>query len=146
MNSQENNKQLSPAPVITIDGPTASGKGTISRMLAQQLGWHMLDSGALYRLVALKALNLALALDDESNVAQLASELDIEFDATEAGTETQVILEGENVTNSIRTEQCGAAASKVAALPKVRQALLQRQREFAQPPGLIADGRDMGTV
>lgn len=138
-------------PVITIDGPTASGKGTISRLLAGQLGWEMLDSGALYRLVGLKALRLNVALDSESALAQMALDLDIRFGGGEDDRalddkETQVFLDGENVTLAIRTEQCGAAASKVAALPKVRSALLDKQRAFRQAPGLIADGRDMGTV
>jgi cytidylate kinase len=138
------------APVITIDGPTASGKGTISRLLAERLGWEMLDSGALYRLVALKALQQNLALDSERDLAQMALELDIRFGSAEddmqGAKETQVFLDGENVTLAIRTEQCGAAASKVAALPMVRSALLDKQRAFRRPPGLIADGRDMGTV
>jgi cytidylate kinase len=138
-------------PVITIDGPTASGKGTISRLLAERLGWEMLDSGALYRLVALKALRLSVALDDEMALTRVASELDIRFGGTQEvgaadASETQVYLDGENVTLGIRTEQCGAAASKIAALPAVRSALLDKQRDFRQPPGLIADGRDMGTV
>jgi len=133
-------------PVITIDGPTASGKGTIGRLLADRLGWHMLDSGALYRLLGLKALRQQVALDDEPALAQLALELDIHFSGTPQDKEIQVFLDGENVTNEIRTETSGAAASKVAALPKVRSALLDKQRAFRQPPGLIADGRDMGTV
>jgi cytidylate kinase len=134
------------APVITIDGPTASGKGTISRLLAEQLGWDILDSGALYRLLGLKALRKNLALDDEPALAQLALELDIRFGGSTQDKEIQVFLDDENVTNEIRTETSGAAASKVAALPKVRTALLDKQRAFRQPPGLIADGRDMGTV
>ena len=143
--------RLNNTPVITIDGPTASGKGTISRLLADHLGWHMLDSGALYRLVALKALRQNLALENESALAKVALELDIRFSGTQEDAlqdvkETQVYLDSENVTLMIRTEQCGAAASKIAALPKVRNALLDKQRAFRQPPGLIADGRDMGTV
>ena len=136
-------------PVITIDGPTASGKGTISRLLAERLGWEMLDSGALYRLVALKAIQQNLPLDDESSLAQVALDLDIRFGGPEDAqdvNETQVYLDGDNVTRAIRTEKTGAAASKIAALPKVRSALLDKQRAFRRPPGLIADGRDMGTV
>jgi cytidylate kinase len=140
-NNDKNN-----APVIAIDGPTASGKGTISRILAQRLGWEMLDSGALYRLVGLKALKEQVPLDDEAKLAHLASNLDIAFAGSAQDQETQVFLQGEDVTQAIRTEECGAAASKVAALPKVREALLHRQREFRRPPGLVADGRDMGTV
>ena len=132
--------------VITIDGPTASGKGTIGRLLADRLGWHILDSGALYRLLGLKALRQQVALGDEPALAQLALELDIHFSGTPQDKEIQVFLDGENVTNEIRTETSGAAASKVAALPRVRSALLDKQRAFRQPPGLIADGRDMGTV
>ncbi|WP_455210216.1 (d)CMP kinase, partial [Kaarinaea lacus] len=134
------------APVITIDGPTASGKGTISRLLAERLGWEILDSGALYRLLGLKALRQNVALDDEPVLAQLALDLDIRFSGSPLDEEIQVFLDNENVTNEIRTETSGAAASKVASLPKVRMALLDKQRAFRQPPGLIADGRDMGTV
>jgi cytidylate kinase len=133
-------------PVITIDGPTASGKGTISRLLAQKLGWHMLDSGALYRLVALAAQKHGIALDDVDSLEPLAAHLDVEFVASETGDETVVLLEGEDVTREIRTETCGNGASKVAALPAVRQALLARQHAFRESPGLVADGRDMGTV
>jgi cytidylate kinase len=133
-------------PVITIDGPTASGKGTISRLLAQKLGWHMLDSGALYRLVALAAQKHGIALDDVDSLEPLAAHLDVEFVASETGDETVVLLEGEDVSQEIRTETCGNGASKVAALPAVRQALLARQHAFREAPGLVADGRDMGTV
>jgi cytidylate kinase len=133
-------------PVLTIDGPTASGKGTISRLLAQKLGWHMLDSGALYRLVALAAQKHGIALDDVDSLEPLAAHLDVEFVASETGDETVVLLEGEDVTREIRTETCGNGASKVAALPAVRQALLARQHAFRESPGLVADGRDMGTV
>jgi cytidylate kinase len=133
-------------PVITIDGPTASGKGTISRLLAEHLGWQILDSGALYRLLGLKALQQTVSLDDEPALAQLALDLDIRFSGSPTDAEIQVFLDNTNVTNEIRTEKSGAAASKVAALPQVRSALLDKQRAFRQPPGLIADGRDMGTV
>ncbi len=127
-------------PVITIDGPSASGKGTIAERVAEKLGFHVLDSGALYRLTALFAMRKGVALTDEAAVAALAASLPAEFRAGE------VFLDGENVTRAIRTEEVGEGASKVAALPAVREALLARQRAYAQAPGLVADGRDMGTV
>ncbi len=133
------------APVITVDGPSGSGKGTISRLLARELGWHWLDSGALYRLLALAARRHGVALDDAGTLADLARRLDVRF-ADDGGGEPRVLLEGEDVTRELRTEQTGAAASRVAALPAVREALLDRQRAFRRPPGLVADGRDMGTV
>lgn len=133
-------------PVITIDGPSGSGKGTISRLVADRLGWNFLDSGALYRLVALAASHHAVPLDDEVSLKTLAAYLDVQFTAGEGGIEGHIVLEGEDVTDAIRTEECGKGASVVAALPSVRQALLQRQRAFREPPGLVADGRDMGTV
>jgi len=132
-------------PVIAVDGPSGVGKGTISRLLAQKLGWHLLDSGALYRLTALAALNHGVALDDEASVAIIARELDVEFPADSSG-ESLVLLEKQDVSNEIRSEQAGNNASIVAALPQVREALLQRQRDFAEAPGLVADGRDMGTT
>lgn len=132
-------------PVITIDGPSGVGKGTISHLLACRLGWHFLDSGALYRLSALAAQRHRIALDDEAGVASVAATLDVEFLAQETDG-IKVILEKQDVSNEIRTEEAGNNASKVAALPAVREALLQRQRDFAQLPGLIADGRDMGTT
>lgn len=135
-----------PPPVITIDGPTASGKGTIARLMAQRLGWHILDSGALYRLVALAAIKHSIAIDDVASLQPLAAHLDVEFLAGEADEEMVVLLEGEDVTLELRTETCGNGASKVAAVPEVRAALLDRQRAFLQAPGLVADGRDMGTV
>jgi len=137
---------LKAIPVITIDGPSGSGKGTVSRRVAGELGWHFLDSGALYRLVALAARHHAVALDDESSLKTLAGHLDVQFAADEGAVEGRIILEGEDVTDTLRTEGCGKDASVVAALPPVRQALLQRQRAFQEPPGLVADGRDMGTV
>ncbi|MBB3183198.1 cytidylate kinase [Halomonas fontilapidosi] len=132
------------APVVTIDGPGGAGKGTISRLVAARLGWHLLDSGALYRLTALAAVKHEVPLDDEPALADVAASLDVAFLAE--GAATTVLLEGQDATNAIRTEQVGDAASRVAALPAVRQALLQRQRDFRQAPGLVADGRDMGTV
>lgn len=131
------------APVVTIDGPSGSGKGTIARALARQLGWHLLDSGALYRATALAALEAGIDLDREDEVARIAEELDVRF--ADAGGEERVLLAGRDVSEVIRTERCGEAASKVAAQPAVRRALFERQRAFAIPPGLVADGRDMGT-
>jgi len=130
------------APVLTIDGPSGSGKGTISRAVALALGWHLLDSGALYRLVALAAARRKVPLDDEDGLAAVAEGMGVVF----AAGDDRVLLEGEDVTDELRTERTGAAASQVAALPAVRTALLERQRAFAEPPGLVADGRDMGTV
>jgi cytidylate kinase len=132
------------APVITVDGPSGSGKGTISFMLAQRLGWRFLDSGALYRLVALATQNHAIAMDNQEAIVTLAAHLDVQFETR--GQSTRIVLEGEDVTDAIRTETVGNAASKVAAIPAVREALLARQRDFLGPPGLIADGRDMGPV
>jgi cytidylate kinase len=132
-------------PVITIDGPSGSGKGTVSRVAAKTLGWALLDSGALYRLVALAGRRSGIDLDDAVGLAQLARRSDIRFGSTPAGGEI-VWLGGQDVTYDIRTESAGNDASKVAALPAVRAALLERQRRFAVAPGLVADGRDMGTV
>ncbi len=132
-------------PVITIDGPGGSGKGTISRLVAQQLGWQLLDSGALYRLLALAAKTHHIELDNDQALETLAAHLDVQFSG-ENEDETRILLEGEDVSQIIRTEQCGVAASRVAALPRVRESLLARQRAFRELPGLVADGRDMGTV
>ncbi len=132
------------APVIAIDGPSGSGKGTIARRVAEALEWHLLDSGALYRLVALAARKTSVALDDIDALAGIARGLDARFDSDEAG-EERIWLAGEDVTLAIRTEKAGEDASKVAVIPAVRKALLERQRAFQQPPGLVADGRDMGT-
>jgi cytidylate kinase len=131
-------------PVVTIDGPSGSGKGTISRALADRLGWHYLDSGALYRLVALAALRSQVPLTDAAALARLAGTLDARF-ATIGGVE-RVYLSGVDVAVELRTERAGEGASQVAAIPAVRAALLERQRGFAAPPGLVAVGRDMGTV
>jgi cytidylate kinase len=132
------------APVVAIDGPSGSGKGTISQLLAARLGWHYLDSGALYRLTALAAARHGVALDDAAGLARLAAALDVRFEVAAAG--ERILLEGEPVGNPLRSEATGAGASRVAALPEVRAALLERQRAFRTPPGLVADGRDMGTV
>jgi cytidylate kinase len=132
-------------PVLTIDGPSGSGKGTVSRAAARELGWALLDSGALYRLVALGARRSGIDLADAQGLARLARTMDIYFGSGPSGAEI-VHLGGRDVTFDIRTESAGSDASKVAALPAVRQALLERQRRFARPPGLVADGRDMGTV
>ena len=132
------------SPVITIDGPSGAGKGTLSTLLAKQLNCHFLDSGAIYRVLAIAAIHHQISLDDEVGLVPLAASLDVNFETTDEN--CKIVLEGEDVTYSIRTEEVGAAASKVAALPMVREALLRRQRAFKQPPGLVADGRDMGTV
>lgn len=132
-------------PVITVDGPSGVGKGTLCQWLATRLKWSLLDSGALYRLTALAALRRNLPLEDEPRVAQVATGLDVAFAPGTNGA-LQIVLEGEDVSTAIRSETTGNAASQVAALPAVRAALLQRQRDFRQPPGLIADGRDMGAV
>jgi cytidylate kinase len=134
-----------PVPVMTIDGPSGSGKGTVSRAAARALGWALLDSGALYRLVALAARQAGISLEDGPALARLAGQIDLQFGSDAAGEEV-VRLDGQEVTRAIRTEGAGNDASKVAALPVVRTALLERQRRFAVPPGLVADGRDMGTV
>lgn len=134
------------APVITIDGPSGTGKGTVSQLLAQKLGWNLLDSGALYRVLALAAKQHNVDIDNEAAIQVLAEHLDVSFKATSSGGASRVILEGDDVNEAIRTEECSQRASKVAAMPAVRQALLARQRAFANEPGLVTDGRDMGTV
>jgi cytidylate kinase len=132
-------------PIITIDGPSGSGKGTIARQVADRLGWHLLDSGALYRLVALAGQRKGISRDDQAGYERVAQQLDVRFGLAADGGE-QVWLENEEVSGAIRTEQAGEGASQVAAMPGVRAALLERQRAFATAPGLVADGRDMGTV
>ena len=127
-------------PIIAIDGPSASGKGTVAARVAAALGWHLLDSGALYRLTALAALRRKVELDDEAAVAKVAAALDVAF------LEGRILLDGEDAAEDIRAEVVGEGASRVAVLPAVRAALLQRQRDFATAPGLVADGRDMGSV
>lgn len=134
-------------PVITVDGPSGVGKGTISQLLADRLGWHFLDSGALYRLVGLAARRRGLNLEepDAEALGALARGLRAEFQVR-AGATPLIFLDGEEVTDAIRTEEAGGDASRVAAILQVRQALLQRQRDYRQSPGLVADGRDMGTT
>jgi cytidylate kinase len=131
-------------PVVAIDGPGGSGKGTIAARLARDLGWHLLDSGALYRLIALAALDRGVAEDDEATLARIAVDLDAEFVFAEQG--MRVVLDGRDVGVRLRSEEVSAFSSWIAALPGVRAALVQRQRAFRQAPGLVADGRDMGTV
>ena len=135
----------STVPVITIDGPSGSGKGTVSQYLADKLGWRHLDSGALYRLLAYAALKQALSLDDEAALAQLAARLSEAYQLPTPD-RPAIMLDGVDVGQALRTEKCAEAASKMAALPAVREALLAWQRRYRQPPGLVADGRDMGTV
>lgn len=129
-----------PIPVIAIDGPSASGKGTVAQRVAEKLGFRYLDSGALYRLVALAAIRAGVPFDDEVRLAEVAEHLDVRFENGE------ILLAGDRATDAIRTEECGNGASKIAAFPQVRQALLARQRVFRQAPGLVADGRDMGST
>ncbi len=133
-------------PVITIDGPSGAGKGTVSKLVADRLGWHFLDSGAIYRVLALAVIHHDMSTDDEASLVPLAADLDVCFQADADTNETKVILEGEDVSGAIRNENIGNVASKVASLPRVREALLRRQRAFRAAPGLVADGRDMGTV
>lgn len=133
-------------PVIAVDGPSGSGKGTLCQLLARRLGWHLLDSGALYRIVGLAAVEHNIDLDNEAAVADLAEHLDVSFRAAALGEPAAVILEGHDISAAVRSEEAGGYASRVAVHPAVRRALHQRQRDFAQLPGLVADGRDMGTV
>ena len=133
-------------PVVTIDGPSGTGKGTVSQLLAQELNWNLLDSGALYRVLALAARQHAVDLTNEEALTVLAAHLDVQFKAIGKGYPPRVTLEGEDVTDAIRSEECGNDASIVGALPSVREALLSRQRAFCEAPGLVTDGRDMGTV
>ncbi len=133
-------------PVITIDGPSGTGKGTICQLLAKELGWNLLDSGALYRVLATAAKLHAVDVNNEEALEVLAAHLDVQFKTNHALKSVSIILEGENVTDTIRSQECSELASVIAQFPKVRAALLERQRDFAEPPGLVTDGRDMGTV
>ncbi len=132
--------------VITLDGPGGVGKGTVAKFLASKLGWHLLDSGAIYRVLALAAKRHQVALDNEDALVALAGHLDVQFMAEKDQELISVILESEVVDDDLRTEATGKSASLIAVLPRVREALLRRQRSFKEPPGLVADGRDMGTV
>jgi CMP/dCMP kinase len=133
-------------PVVTVDGPSGSGKGTLAQKLAQHLGWHYLDSGAMYRILALVADKYGIALNDPERLAALARQMEVRFALGLPGTSARVLLEGQDVSDAIRSEHCGNVASKIATFPQVREALLMQQRAFRKPPGLVADGRDMGTV
>lgn len=137
---------MSDIPIITVDGPSGTGKGTVCSYLAEWLHWHFLDSGALYRVLALAAEKQDINKHDEAALEQLAVNLNVEFKVAEAGSLVNVLLDGECVNDEIRTETCGNAASIIAPIASVRKALLARQRAFHKAPGLVADGRDMGTV
>jgi len=133
------------APVITIDGPSGTGKGTICHLLAKDLGWHFLDSGAIYRVLAYAAEQRDIDLKQVNALVSLAHDLDLQFKG-DVDHDIQVLLDGNNISHAIRTEHCGQSASKIAEIPEIRAALLARQRAFATLPGLVTDGRDMGTV
>ncbi len=136
---------MASAPVIAVDGPSGSGKGTLCHRLARALGWHLLDSGALYRVTGQACVIEGVSWEDHAAVAEVARHLQVEFETAASG-EVRVRYRGEDISRAIRTEEGGRGASTVAAIPAVREALLARQREFCQAPGLVADGRDMGTV
>lgn len=130
-------------PIITIDGPSGSGKGTIARLIAKKLGWHYLESGALYRVLAYASLKANIPLDDVERLIELATVLPVKFASHD---ESRILWSDRDITDEIHTEECGNLASKIAAIPTIREALLSRQRVFSAPPGLVTDGRDMGTV
>lgn len=134
------------APVITVDGPSGSGKGTLAQLLAQHLGWHYLDSGALYRVLALAANHQGITLSNQEDLGSLVQNLDVQFASDSARALIRVFLDGVDVSDIIRSEDCGNIASKIAVLPKIREILLVWQRDFHKAPGLVTDGRDMGTV
>ncbi len=134
------------APVLTIDGPSGSGKGTIGQLLAERLGWHFLDSGAMYRIAGLAATLKGVGLSDDAAVSEVARTMRVQFVPARPGEPVRVLLDGQDVGDELRTEEGGRRASLVAALPGVREALLEKQRAFRQAPGLVADGRDMGTT
>lgn len=135
-----------PVPVLTVDGPSGAGKGTVSRAVAAELGWHLLDSGAIYRALAHVALRDGIGAGDSVALVDAANKMQLAFVDDDPHADIRVLVDGDDVTDRIRTEQCGALASRIAALPAVRDALLAKQRAFRRPPGLVADGRDMGTV
>jgi cytidylate kinase len=136
---------LMAVPVLAIDGPSGSGKGTLAQMLARHLGWHLLDSGALYRIVGLAAVEHGVALEDEEGLEIVANQLNVEFAPTAPGEPAAVLLDGRDISSDVRSEIAGQYASRVAVFAAVRKALFGRQRAFAKAPGLVADGRDMGT-
>ncbi|MCJ7815645.1 MAG: (d)CMP kinase [Xanthomonadales bacterium] len=138
------NEQVAVPPVITVDGPGGSGKGTIAMRLAGKLGWHFLDSGALYRLVAVAAIDRGIGADEEAALGQVAENLDVNFGISNDG--MVVLLDGNYITGRLRSEAVSVFSSQIATFPVVRRALVHRQRAFRKPPGLVADGRDMGTV
>jgi len=133
-------------PVITVDGPSGVGKGAVSQLVAAELGWNLLDSGVVYRLLALAARNHQINLENVQSLQVLAKNMDVQFLVQEKGLVSLIVAEGEDVTDTIRDEEISQIASKIAAYPEVRQALMDRQRAFKELPGLVADGRDMGTV
>ncbi len=137
---------MSDIPVIAVDGPSGTGKGTICSHLACWLGWNYLDSGALYRILAVAAEKHHIKTNNEAAIADIAKSLDVVFQQPQPGMDVTVIFEGNDISQQIRSEECGNFASQIATLPKARSALLERQRKFQQAPGLVADGRDMGTV
>jgi cytidylate kinase len=130
-------------PVLTLDGPSGAGKGTVSRAIARRLGWHYLDSGAIYRSLAVAVMEQDVSPDDVERIVAIAQAMQLSFQSNET---TRILMDGCDITDRIQTETCGNTASKIAAFGPVRQALLQKQRGFRQSPGLVADGRDMGTV